>query len=122
MKSFKGKRNSGDQELCFLPALKLRDLIRRKAISPIEVVKSLLHRIDQVNPAIKGYCTVVPDMALKEAKKAEWMIMKEKGLGLLHGIPVSIKGVTLTAGIRTTFGSKLYEIFIPDQGALVVKD
>ena len=121
MKSPNEKKYQAEKELCFLPALKLRDLIRRKAVSPVEVIKTFLNRIERVNPTLNAYCTVVPDLALQEAKKAELKIMKKRQLGPLHGIPVSIKDVTLTAGIRTTFGSKLYETFIPDQDALVVE-
>ncbi|MCX5909736.1 MAG: amidase [Deltaproteobacteria bacterium] len=121
MKSPNEKKNQAEKELCFLPALKLRDLIRRKAVSPVEVIKTFLNRIERVNPTLNAYCTVAPDLALQEAKKAERMIMKKKDLGPLHGVPVSIKDVTLTAGIRTTFGSKLYENFIPNQDALVVE-
>lgn len=121
MKSPKEKNNRGEEELCFLPALKLRDLIRRKAVSPVEVIQTFLNRIERVNPTLNAYCTVVPELALQEAKKAELKIMKKRPLGPLHGIPVSIKDVTLTAGIRTTFGSKIYENFIPDQDALVVE-
>jgi amidase len=121
MKSHNEKEHQAEKELCFLPALKVRDLIRRKAISPVEVIKTFLSRIERVNPILNAYCTVAPDLALQEAKKAEWMIMKKKDLGPLHGVPLSIKDVTLTAGIRTTFGSKLYENFIPNQDALVVE-
>lgn len=121
MKPPKEKNSWEEQELCFLSARKLRDLIRRKVISPVEVVKIFLHRIDKVNPILNAYCTVVSDLALQEAKKAEMEIMKKRDLGPLHGIPVAIKDITLTAGIRTTFGSKLYENFVPDQDALVVE-
>ncbi len=110
-----------EEELCFLPALKLRDLIRRKAVSPVEVIKTFLNRIEKINPIINAYCTVVRELAMEAAKKAERGIMKEGKLGPLHGVPVSIKDVTLTAGIRTTFGSKLFENFVPDQDALVVE-
>jgi amidase len=121
MKPPKEKNSWEEQKLCFLSARKLRDLIRRKVISPVEVVKIFLHRIDKVNPILNAYCTVVSDLALQEAKKAEMEIMKKRDLGPLHGIPVAIKDITLTAGIRTTFGSKLYENFVPDQDALVVE-
>ena len=121
MKSSKENKKRAEKEICFLPALKLRDLIRRKAISPVEVIKTFLNRIERVNPTLNAYCTVVPELSIEEARKAELKIMKKGQVGPLHGIPVSIKDVTLTAGIRTTFGSKFYENFIPDQDALVVE-
>ena len=71
MKSPEAKKTWGEQEICFLPALKLRDLIRSKAISPVEVVKTFLHRMDRINPIVNAYCTIVPDLALREAQKAE---------------------------------------------------
>ena len=64
MKSPNEKKNQAEKELCFLPALKLRDLIRRKAVSPVEVVKTFLNRIERVNPTLNAYCTVAPDLAL----------------------------------------------------------
>jgi Asp-tRNA(Asn)/Glu-tRNA(Gln) amidotransferase A subunit family amidase len=117
MKSPIEKKHQAEKELCFLPTLKLRGLIRRKTISPVELIKTFLNRIERVNPIINAYSTIAPDLALHEAKKAEYTIMKKKELGPLHGVPVSIKDVTLTAGIRTTLGSKLYENFTPKQDA-----
>jgi len=108
-------------DLCFTPALALRDEIRQKLISPVEVVTTFLNRIEKINPAINAYCTLVPEKALQSAKQAESAIMRGDEVGPLHGIPVSIKDVTLTAGIRTTFGSKFYEDFVPDTDALVVE-
>jgi amidase len=121
MEKRKRRETLEEGELCYLPALKLRDLIRKKVISPVEVVRTFLQRIEKVNPIINAYCTVVPEAALKAAKRAETAIMKKGPVNALHGIPVSIKDVTLTAGIRTTFGSKVYENFIPNQDALVVE-
>ena len=119
------KRKKGETleegDLCYLPALKLRDLIRKKALSPVEVTKVFLNRIEKLNPVISAFCTIIPELALKAAKQAESAVMKRSKLGPLHGIPVGIKDVTLTAGIRTTFGSRLFEDFIPDQDALVVE-
>jgi amidase len=122
MKAKKRAKKLDSEELCFLPALKLSELIRKKAISPVEVIKTFLDRIEKINPTINAYCTIVPELALKSAKRAEAEVMREnRKIGMLHGVPVSIKDVTLTAGIRTTFGSKLYENFIPDQDALLVE-
>lgn len=121
MKFPKGKETWKSQELCYLSALKLRGLIRKRALSPVEVIQTFLDRMEKINPLLNAYCTVVPDLAIKAAKRAETAVLKKEKLGPLHGVPVSIKDVTLTAGIRTTFGSKLYENFIPQQDALVVE-
>jgi Asp-tRNA(Asn)/Glu-tRNA(Gln) amidotransferase A subunit family amidase len=117
-----GEISSGSEEdLCFTPALELRDMIRKKSISPVEVSKAFLHRIERINSMINAYCTVVPDSALQSARKAEDAIMRGHEIGPLHGVPVSIKDNTVTRGIRTTFGSKLHEDYIPDSDALVVE-
>ncbi len=115
------KGNLSTEDLCFTPAVELREMLRKKAISPVELMKAFLERIERVNPAINAYCTLVPDMALEAARKAESAIMQGKESGLLAGIPVSIKDVTPTAGIRTTYGSKLYENFVPAEDELLVE-
>jgi len=109
------------EDLCFTPALELRNMIRNKLVSPVEVVTTFLNRIEKINPIINAYCTVVPEFALESARAAEAALMRGDQIGLLHGIPVSIKDVTLTRGIRTTFGSRLYENHIPSSDALIVE-
>lgn len=108
-------------DLCFTPAVTLAHLIRQKKISPVEVARAVLDRIDLVNPKLNAYCTVVPDLALKAGRAAERAVMKKQTLGPLHGVPVSIKDLTPTAGIRTTWGSKIYEHYVPDEDGLVVE-
>ena len=108
-------------DLCYTPAMKLREMIQARQISPVEVVTAFLERIDKINPTINAYCTLVPEMAIEAARKAESAVMKGGDTGLLTGIPVSIKDVTPVAGVRTTFGSKLYENFVPDEDDLVVE-
>lgn len=107
-------------DLCVTPATTLKRLIRLKKVSPVEVVRAVLDRIERVNPKLNAYCTVVAERALKAARHAESAVMKKKALGPLHGVPVSIKDLVPTAGIRTTWGSKLYAHHIPDEDGLVV--
>lgn len=121
MQNKEGRAILSSEDLCFTPAVALRDIMRNKLISPVEVVKTFLNRIEKINPKINAYCTLVPEMALHSAKQAESDIMKSNEVGLLCGIPVSIKDVTMTAGIRTTFGSKLYQNFVPDIDELIVE-
>jgi Asp-tRNA(Asn)/Glu-tRNA(Gln) amidotransferase A subunit family amidase len=113
--------NLSSEDLCFTPAVELRDMIRKKLISPVELVETFLERIEKVNPEINAYCTVASELARKRAKEIESAIMRGDKIGPLGGIPVSIKDVTLTAGIRTTFGSKLYENFVPAEDELIVE-
>lgn len=109
------------EEICYMPAHKLAGLIGSKELSPVEVVKTFLDRIGQINPIINAYCTVADDYAMKEAEKAERKVMSDLPLGPLHGVPVAIKDVTLTKGIRTTYGSRLYREYVPDVDSLVVE-
>ena len=119
--SARGKASRSTDDLCFTPALKLRDMLRRKSISPVELTRAFLDRIARINPKINAYVTLIPEKALEAAKKAETAIAKGKDVGLLCGIPASIKDSTMMAGVRTTFGSKLYENFIPDIDEVVVE-
>ena len=108
-------------DLCFTPAAALVRLFRRKKVSPVEVTRVVLDRIEAVNPLLNAYCTVATDSALRAARAAERAVMRGERLGLLHGVPVSIKDLTETKGIRTTWGSKIFENHIPAEDALVVE-
>ncbi|MEM7168977.1 MAG: amidase family protein [Pseudomonadota bacterium] len=105
-------------DLCDRPAIDLRAAIGRREISPVELVKSCLARIDQVNGAVNAMVTIDEDGALAAARNAEAKVMSAaKGggsdLGLLHGLPIGIKDLNETAGLRTTFGSLLHEDHVP---------
>jgi amidase len=108
-------------DLGFMSASAMATAIQKKTLSPREIVEALLSRIEKINPKVNAYCTVVPEMALEAAKKSEAQISRGERLGPLHGVPVSIKDLTLTAGIRTTFGSKIFEHHIPTEDALIVQ-
>ena len=103
-------------DLCFTPATRLRALIQRKQVSPLEVTRAVLERIERVNPALNAYCTVAAEQALAAARAAT----RGAARGPLHGVPVSIKDLTATRGIRTTQGSKVFEHHVPEEDALVV--
>ncbi len=70
------KGNLSAEDLCFTPAVELREMLWKKAISPVELMQAFLARIDEVNPVINAYCTLVPEMALEAARKAEAAIMQ----------------------------------------------
>src|SRR5947209_19252265 len=93
-----------DRDLCFIPASDLVRLYRARKASPLEVMQAVLARIDAVNPAVNAYVTVARESALTTARKAT-RALGRKGTPLppLHGIPVSIKDLTSTKGIRTTW-------------------
>ena len=108
------------EDICWMSATDLAKSIRRKRLSPVEVVEDILERIEVINPKINAYVTVTADSALAEAKRAEKAVMKGKELGPLHGVPVSVKDLIFTKGVRTTFGCKLLEDFVPEEDAVCV--
>jgi len=108
------------EDLCFMSAREMASGMRRKAFSPLEVVEAVLSRIGEINPKVNAFCTLVPEMARESARKAEEKIMGGEKVGPLHGVPVAIKDLTPTAGIRTTYGSKIFENHIPDEDGLIV--
>ena len=107
-------------EICDLPAHALRRLYLDRALSPVEVTQALLARIDALNPTLNAFVTVTPELALKQAAGAERAFAGKRSPPLLTGIPVSIKDLTPTKGIRTTKGSLLYRDWIPDFDAPLV--
>jgi amidase len=111
-----------DRDLCFTSAVDLIALIGKKKVSPTEVVRAVLERIERVNPALNAYCTVAAEQAVAAARKATAAVGKRGARrGPLHGVPVSIKDLTPTRGIRTTWGSKIYEHHVPAEDGLVVE-
>jgi aspartyl-tRNA(Asn)/glutamyl-tRNA(Gln) amidotransferase subunit A len=107
-------------ELCFTPAVELAAMIRRRALSPVEITRAVLERIERLNDALGAYVLVHAERALDEARQAERAVMAGEGLGPLHGIPVSIKDNLWTAGERTTFGSRLMAQFVAPEDAPAV--
>lgn len=101
-------------------AVDLARLVRTKALSPVEILKSHLDAIARANPAINAICTLAAEQAKEAARAAEDAVMRGRALGPLHGVPIGIKDVTPTAGIRTTYGSPLYAEHVPTEDAEVV--
>lgn len=99
----------------------LSSRIRKKEISPVEVVDELVKRIGVINPSINAFITVLVEEATHAAKQAEAEIMRGQWRGPLHGVPLGLKDLIYTKGTRTTMGSKLYEHFVPDRDATVVE-
>ncbi len=109
-----------DRDLCFTPATELARLYRARKVSPLEVMQAVLARIDAVNPLVNAYVTVAREAALGAARKATAALRRRAALPPLHGVPVSIKDLTPTKGIRTTWGSKIFEHHVPSEDALSV--
>jgi len=108
-----------DTDLAFASIEEVARLYRKRKVSPVEVTKLMLDRIDQLNPKINAYITVTSELALAQAKRAETEMFSPRGRksrrdrGPLHGIPISLKDNIYTKGIRTTAGSKILKDFIP---------
>ena len=107
--------------LADLDAVEARRLIGRKQISPVELLDACLARIDALNPAINAVVARCDDRARAEAKAAEKAVMAGDDLPPLHGLPIGIKDLELTEGVRTTWGSPLFADHVPaaDQRSVV---
>jgi len=115
-----------DTNLAFATIEEVATLYRKRKLSPVEITKLMLTRIEQLNPQLNAYITITADQALTQAKKAETELFAPRGRkghrdrGPLHGIPISLKDNICTASIRTTAGSKILKDFVPKQDAAVV--
>ena len=94
--------------------------MQRRAVSPIDIVESVLAHIDECQPRINAFITVAHDQALTEARQAESEIMKGRRRGPLHGLPYAAKDLIMSAGVRTTMGLRLFEAFTPEHDAVAV--
>lgn len=102
-------------------ATEIVDKIKAKEVSPVEVMDHFLGRITALNPQINAFVTLADAEARQAAKQAEEAVVHGSALGPLHGVPVAIKDLTVTKGIRTTYGSPAYKDYIPDRDATVVQ-
>ncbi|MEK7387553.1 MAG: amidase, partial [candidate division NC10 bacterium] len=111
-----------DDRLCWLPATELAALIRKKKVSPVEVVDAVLERLERINPRLNAFVTLTDEQARRDAKVAERALMKKGAtLGPLHGVPFSVKDLVITKGVRTTFGTPLYRDNVPTEDAPMVE-
>jgi aspartyl-tRNA(Asn)/glutamyl-tRNA(Gln) amidotransferase subunit A len=108
--------------LCYLSARQLSRLIKNREVSPVELTKAHLTRIDALEPTLNSFITVMHDQAMEDARKAEQEIRTGRYRGPLHGIPVGVKDLFYVKGIRNTSGSKIFDRFIPDfDGTLILR-
>lgn len=108
-------------ELWRLSGLELRGMIAAKEVKPSEIVSAVLTRMESLNPKLNAFCTIAPDSAMADARQADKKMKRVNDQGPLFGLPVSIKDLISTKGIRTTFGSKMHENFVPDRDGVVVE-
>jgi amidase len=109
-------------EICFMRAVDMLGAMRTKKLSAREVMQAHLKQIRRVNEKVNAIVTLVPeDQLMAQAAAADEALAKGKWLGPVHGLPVAVKDLHETAGIRTTFGSPLHKNFIPDFDCRVVQ-
>jgi len=108
-------------ETFFLPAVEIAQLIRTRALSPVELIDALFERIRSRDGAINAYCTLAEESARATARDIERRVSQGDAKGPLLGVPVSIKDNIETAGIRTTYGSRVFRDFIPTEDAVCVE-
>ena len=94
-------------------------LLQKREISAVELVDATLSRVDRLQPELKAFITVMHEAARRDAKRAEAEIIRGRYRGPLHGIPVSLKDLYYTRGVRTTAGSKVLANFVPTHDATV---
>ncbi|KAB7898282.1 amidase [Rouxiella sp. S1S-2] len=109
------------QEILELDAVTLAARIRDKSLSPVDVVSASIERMDALEPELHAFCTPTTDAALAQAKIIERRILRGEDVGPLAGVPVAIKDLISTKGVKTVSGSYIYENFIPDEDDITVE-
>ena len=109
-----------DDRFHFMTLTEVASLIESKAVSPVEVTEALLDRIGELDGRFKSYATVMAESALSEARDAEQEIADGRYRGPLHGVPVAVKDLCFTKGVRTMGGTKVLADHVPDVDATVV--
>lgn len=114
-------KQTNKDDIIWMSACDMRDAIKRQDITSEEITEVIIERIEKINPIINAYCTLTFDLAREMAKKADEAVKNGETLGLLHGVPTSIKDELETKGIRSTFGCEIFENYIPDQDDVAVE-
>ena len=108
-------------DICRMDAVTIAARVKAKELSPVEVVDAVLARMDQLEPTLHAFCTPTPDLARETAKQIEQSLMAGNDVGPLAGVPIGIKDLVCTKGIRTASGSVAYKDFVPDEDDVVVE-
>jgi Asp-tRNA(Asn)/Glu-tRNA(Gln) amidotransferase A subunit family amidase len=108
-------------DICFMPAWEMKDKISRQELTSEEITEIIIERMEKINPMINAYCTPTFELARDLAKKADKIVKNGEKIGIVHGIPTSIKDNVDVKGFRTTFGCKLFENFISESDDISVK-
>jgi aspartyl-tRNA(Asn)/glutamyl-tRNA(Gln) amidotransferase subunit A len=105
---------SSPSDLSFAEATVLVQAIRNRQLSPVELLDDILRRAERLQPALTAFITIDAERARATARAAEQAVMDHQPLGALHGLPVPVKDLEPTQGLRTTSGSKFFENYVPD--------
>jgi len=108
-------------DICFMTATELARRIRTRELSARAVMEAHLTQIERVNPTVNALVTLLPERALAGACAADEAVAHGAAVGPLHGLPIAHKDLILTKGIRTTYGSRIYTDFVPEQDMLIVE-
>ena len=113
---------ASDSDLCYMSAVDMASMIRAKKISAREVMSAHLKQISKINSMVNAFITLVPeDELMAQAMAADESLAKGNTIGPLHGLPIAVKDLTETKGIKTTFGSPVWKDFVPSYDALIVE-
>jgi aspartyl-tRNA(Asn)/glutamyl-tRNA(Gln) amidotransferase subunit A len=116
-----GSAISLGRDFAFKPAGDIADDVRRRAMSPVEIVEAALAAMAVTEPELHAFATPAPEQARADALALEAALGRGEPAGPLAGVPVAIKDLVLTKGLRTTFGSRLYADFVPQHDDVVVE-
>ncbi len=111
---------SGGEELHYKSLRDVAHLIAAREVSPVDLTHHMLDRIAKLDPVLKSYATVMRDQALADAQAADQAIRRGEYRGPLHGMPIAVKDLCYTKGVRTMGGSAVYRNFVPRFDATVV--
>ena len=109
------------QELAFSPAHELRKLIAKRQLSSVELTDTYLRRIQALDSKLNAFLTVVAEDAINTAKEADKAVARNDPLGPLHGVPIAIKDLMPSKGIRTTKGSLVFKNWVPEHDDISVE-
>ena len=109
---------AADTELCFAPAGKLTQMLRSRKVSATELIRAFIAQIERVNPSVNAIVTFLPDEAIEAARAMDG---RKGPQGILAGLPIAFKDLVQTKGVRTTFGSMVFEHNVPQEDHVVVE-
>lgn len=108
-------------ELAFLPATEQADLVKRREVSPVELVEMYLERIGRLDPMLNSFVTVLAEDAVATARRYTGMVNGREGLPPFHGIPIAIKELNPVGGVLTTFSHKGFSTYVPPEDPAMVR-